>query len=184
MKPSSVLLLLLILPAGCASRVGSQPDVSTSDTGRDAGLGSDARPDATLTSDANVTGADAALDGGIAADGGPHPTPGQCTPDPTSTGNSKNVGAYCTAGGGQCAAYPAGNARLCAIDLDPSGGSFCIKIGCSDHQACGEEACCTGRPGQPVHACVPKGCLAPDADVACPPIPRAGAEDGGAGGDA
>lgn len=102
-------------------------------------------------------------------DSGPHPTPGACMPDPTGTGNSKNVGAYCTNGGEQCRQYDF--ASFCSIDLDSEGSNFCIHIGCRDHDTCGEEACCTGRPGNPIHACVPKQCLAPDAGTACPDIP-------------
>ncbi len=106
---------------------------------------------------------------------------GACVPNEVSTGNSKNVGAYCTPGGGQCAQYPAGNATLCAIDLDPDGDNFCIKIGCKSHDACGEQACCTGRADNPIKACVPIECVDKIGGV-CPPIPGledAGTSDGG-----
>ncbi|MHB8418830.1 MAG: hypothetical protein ACYDCL_12190 [Myxococcales bacterium] len=98
-------------------------------------------------------------------------SPGVCTPAPGQTGNSLNVGAYCTKGNGQCANYggPAGNNLACSIDLDPSGGNFCILLPCSQDSDCGPDACCTGDPCNPIHACVPIQCLS-DGGV-CPPIP-------------
>jgi hypothetical protein len=108
-------------------------------------------------------------------DAGAHPSPGVCFPDPTQTGNALNVGAYCTAGGDQCAQYD--NAKICAIDVDSEGGKFCIKIGCKTHSDCGDQACCTGRSDNPIHACVPLGCLIDDAGGGCPAIP--GMEDAG-----
>jgi hypothetical protein len=117
-------------------------------------------------------------------DSGLHPSPGVCMPDPTATGNSLHVGAYCTKGQDQCAAYD--QAKLCAIDLDPEGGNFCLKIGCMTHSDCGEQACCTGRAGVDIHACVPKGCLVDDAGGDCPPLPQdsdagSGSDSGGGG---
>jgi hypothetical protein len=106
----------------------------------------------------------------LGPDTGPHPSPGVCFPDPTQTGNSMNIGAYCTQGGHECGQYH--NGLTCAIDVDPMGGNFCIKIGfCQQASDCGEEACCTGRAGNPIHACVPKQCVAPDAGADCPPPP-------------
>jgi hypothetical protein len=93
---------------------------------------------------------------------------GSCTPAPGFAGNSKFVGAYCTQNGGQCAQYGVVTVQ-CSIDLDPSGSNFCILIGCSADSDCGEDACCTGRAGNPVHACVPNGCFD---GGACPGIPQ------------
>jgi hypothetical protein len=89
-------------------------------------------------------------------DGGPHPTPGECQPDPEGTGNSKGVGAYCSSGGSQCASQSFAN--LCAVELDPRGGNFCIHVPCQDHDQCGEGACCIGM-GSPIKACIPAGCV-------------------------
>lgn len=114
------------------------------------------------------SGVTATPDAGPIPDTGPRPSPGVCEPDPTQTGNSNNVGAYCSAGGQQCRQYDF--ARVCAVDVDPEGGNFCIKIVCSDHAACGEEACCTGRDGNPIRACVPKGCVTMHPTDPCPPV--------------
>jgi hypothetical protein len=147
---------------------GGAPDTGTNgqDTGAigqdtGTGTGTDAAPNADATPNA---------DAAPGPDTGPHPSPGVCIPDPTQTGNSINVGAYCTAGGHQCAQYNMG--LSCAIDVDPMGQNFCIKIGfCQQASDCAEEACCTGRAGNPIHACIPKQCVAPDAGVDCPPPP-------------
>lgn len=148
----------------------------------DATPGQDATPvgDAGPSADA-LPGQDASTspDATLGPDTGPHPSPGICEPDPTQTGNANNVGAYCTAGGQECRQYT--TARICAIDVDPSGGNFCIKLVCNSHDTCGEGACCTGRAGNPVKACVPKGCLVTDLADPCPPIP--GTEDAGVGTD-
>lgn len=117
-------------------------------------------------------------DSGAPPDAGKTPV-GDCNPDPTSTGNARNVGMYCTEGGNQCSANP--SAKFCAIDLDPEGGRFCIQLGCTSHEACGEKACCTGRENNPIKACIPSGCVADDAGT-CPPIP--GLEDAGSRPDA
>jgi hypothetical protein len=127
------------------------------------------------------SGPSGAGDSGQAPDSGCTPTPvGACSPNSCSTGNSKNVGAYCTKGGGQCNQYSSGVA--CAIDLSSSGANFCILIGCHQNSDCAEQACCTGDPnGPPIYACVPLTCLA-DAGDACPPPPSrgdAGSPDGG-----
>lgn len=120
--------------------------------------------------------ADASVD-----DAGPHPTPGVCLPGPGGTGNELHVGAYCTPGGGECSQY-VDTAPLCAIDLDPEGDRFCIRVGCRDHEACGAQACCTGRDDNGPKACVPKGCLTGgDLTAACPPIPYADASVADAG---
>src|SRR5687768_13601666 len=87
-------------------------------------------------------------------DAGPRPSPGVCRPDPTGTGNELNVGAFCSPGGDECSKYA--EAPLCAIDLDPEGDRFCIRVGCDQHSECGTEACCTGRVDNPIKACVPK----------------------------
>lgn len=117
-------------------------------------------------------GSDAGADAGAAV---------YCDNPPSSyTGNSKHVGAYCTPGGSQCGKYPSGTATLCAIDLDPQGGNFCILLGCKAHDKCGENACCTGRAGDPVYACVPITCLTDGGT--CPDLPSVdgGTQDGGA----
>ena len=111
----------------------------------------------TSSSPANDSGMDAAADGSTAL---------ICTPGPGYTGNSKHVGAYCTPNGGECQKY----SLSCAVDLDPRGNKFCILLPCHTHADCGENACCTGDPGNPVHACVPIACLVDDAS-ACPAIP-------------
>lgn len=111
-------------------------------------------------------------------DAGPslEPTPvGACEPNEVAKGNSQHVGAYCSPGGGQCAEYPG---TFCAIDLDPEGDDFCIKLGCKSHADCGEEACCTGRASNPIKACVPIACVS-EIGGECPPVP--GLEDAGAG---
>jgi len=97
------------------------------------------------------------------------PTPGLCLPSAGQTGNNLNVGAYCTPGGRECAPYAF--SLVCAIDVDPMGDNFCIHIGCRDHATCGDQGCCTGRPGALAHACVPKGCLQDDMAAECPPVP-------------
>ncbi|MHB1844928.1 MAG: hypothetical protein ACYCWW_08865 [Deltaproteobacteria bacterium] len=124
-------------------------------------------------------GSDAGLDAGLDAGsdagcvGTPSP-PGTCLPAPCSLGNSLNVGAYCTRGGGQCTGYPNGQNLACAIDLDPNrGADFCILLGCLSNADCKEDACCTQG------ACVPLDCLATDAGV-CPAFPATdGGTDGG-----
>jgi hypothetical protein len=114
---------------------------------------SDAPPDASVPSE-----------GG----GGPGEVIGTCTPTPGFAGNAKHVGAYCSPNGGQCATY--GNSLVqCSIDLSAQGADFCILIGCSADTDCGQDGCCTGESGNPVHACVPSGCF--DAGV-CPGIPQ------------
>jgi hypothetical protein len=152
----------------------STPDASTAandaqsegadrPTGQDTGGGP---IDASQGHDAGAHdgGANGGMDAGSAdAESGPHPTPGVCMPDALGTGNSMHVGAYCTAGGGQCGQYN----LACAIDLDPMGGNFCIKLFCGGNTDCGESACCTGRAGNPIKACVPLGCVDQDAGV-CP----------------
>jgi hypothetical protein len=95
-------------------------------------------------------------------------SPGSCTPAPGNTGNAENVGAFCTKNGGQCSTYT--NTSIeCSIDLSAQGSNFCVLIGCSQDTDCGEDACCTGQAGDPIHACVPNGCF--DAG-ACPGIPQ------------
>ncbi len=126
-------------------------------------------------SDAGVDAGDAGSDGGFDAGYNPSP-PGTCMPNPGSTGNSLNVGAYCTPGGNQCAQY--GN-LVCSIDVDTSGGDFCILLSCESNSACGNDACCTGNGGA-INACVPILCLVNDAGQGCPPIPGKDAgPDGG-----
>lgn len=130
---------------------------------------------------ASVVGCASEPSAGAPKDAGPdiEPTPvGACVPNEVATGNSKNVGAYCSPGGGQCAQWGSGNATICAIDVDPKGANFCIKLGCKSHDVCGEQACCTGRVGNPIKACVPIGCVG-GVEGICPPIP--GLEDAGAG---
>lgn len=120
------------------------------------------------------SGSNGAQDAGVDAGPPVGPSPGVCAPSTGQTGNSLNVGAYCTHGGGQCAQYSNG-ALACAIDLSTSGGDFCILIGCMQNSDCGNAACCTGNGG-PINACVPSGCLVADGG-ACPPVTPA---DGGA----
>jgi hypothetical protein len=83
-------------------------------------------------------------------------------------GNSKGVGAYCTAAGGQCA-----SPNFCTADF---GGYpvFC-STGCSSDVQCGDGATCVDEGGQ--KACVPAACFAllPDGG--------GGGDDGGDGGD-
>jgi hypothetical protein len=100
--------------------------------------------------------------------GGPGEVVGTCTPSAGFGGNAKHVGAYCSPNGGQCATY--GNSLVqCSIDLSAQGADFCILLGCSADTDCGQDGCCTGESGNPVHACVPNGCF--DAGV-CPGIPQ------------
>ena len=107
---------------------------------------------------------------GDAGDGALSP-PGSCYPVPGSVGNSIHVGAYCRPGLADCAQY-SGEADVCAIDVDPKGGQFCIKIGCATHEDCGEHACCTGKPSSPIHACVPAMCVDyPQDSGICQPVP-------------
>jgi hypothetical protein len=100
-------------------------------------------------------------------------------PTAGAQGNEFHVGAYCTKGGDQCSAYlnMQGAAIICAIDADPEGGAFCIKIGCMTNDQCGAKACCTGRIGDSTYACVPLGCLDNDSGV-CPAVPHADASVG------
>lgn len=101
---------------------------------------------------------------------------GACIPNINATGNSLHVGAYCSSGGGQCTKYfDTGGAGICAIDVDPMGDNFCILIGCKTNADCAEKACCTGRPGNPIHACVPVTCVSDNG--VCPAVP--GGLDGG-----
>ncbi len=120
--------------------------------------------------DGSVTLFDAGpiLDSGPKLDDAAPPSLGSCTPAPGDTGNSKNVGAYCTKSGGQCSTYPNPSVQ-CSIDLSAQGANFCILIGCLADGDCGEDACCTGQSGNPIHACVPNGCF--DAGV-CQGIPQ------------
>jgi hypothetical protein len=178
------------LPDGGTSGDGSAQDsASSNDTGTttpsDSGLPRDAgitpTDSGTGPSDSGIVPTDsgvvqdsgtAANDAGQPADAAgvpdagftmPHPTPGVCMPDPLGTGNSKNVGAYCTQGGHQCSQYTFAN--LCAIDLDPSNGSnFCLHLPCGSDSECGEQACCVGNGG-PIKACIPAGCGCDDAGV-------------------
>jgi hypothetical protein len=93
-----------------------------------------------------------------------------CHPAPGYEGNSKNVGAFCSVGGGECAAWGPSGATACAKDLDPEGDTFCILVGCRSNAACGEEACCTGRTETGIHACVPRKCVTGNDDP-CPAFP-------------
>lgn len=135
----------------------------------DTGVANPADTGVANPADTGVAPADSGVvdlpDAGSMTDAGP----GICVPPAGYTGNSKNVGAACTPGGGECRQYSF--AGLCSIDLDPQGDNFCIHIGCRDHATCGEMACCTGRAGSAIHACVPKGCLVGDISAECPPIP-------------
>jgi hypothetical protein len=119
---------------------------------------------------ASTGGGTAASGGGSGAGGGAACTPspaGTCMPTECSTGNSINVGAYCTKGGQQCNQY--NNNLSCAIDLSPDGANFCIKILCFSNSDCGAQACCTGDASQgSIKACVPMGCVVTDGGSACP----------------
>jgi hypothetical protein len=118
------------------------------------------------SSDAPPDASTSGSDGG--GDGGPGDVVGTCTPSPGFAGNAKHVGAYCSPNGGQCATY--GNSLVqCSIDLSPQGSDFCILIGCQADTDCGQDGCCTGESGNPIHACVPSGCF--DAGI-CPGIPQ------------
>jgi hypothetical protein len=93
-----------------------------------------------------------------AGDAASKASPGTCLPTIGDTGNSKNVGAYCTKGGGQCSDYP--NTSLqCSSDLSAQGGNFCLFLGCTLDTDCGEDACCTSPAGSGIHACIPIGCF-------------------------
>jgi hypothetical protein len=127
-------------------------------------------------------GKDATVEGGGGGDDGGSPSPpGTCLPNPGSSGNAKHVGAYCTPGGGECNKWGSGNASICAIDVDPQGDKFCILIGCKTNDDCADKACCTGRADEPVHACVPLGCV-DNGSGQCTAIPGqdAGSDSGGA----
>ena len=114
----------------------------------------------------------AATDAPKSADAGGGSTPGICRPGHGGTGNDLHVGAHCTRGGQECVAYSIDAILVCAIDADPEGGEFCVKIGCLNHDVCGQQGCCTGREDMPTHACVPKGCLTnDDLTLPCPVIP-------------
>lgn len=116
-------------------------------------------------------------------DAGLTPTPiGACVPNRASVGNEFHVGAFCSPGGNECSAYldTPGAAKICAADVDPEGSGICIKIGCTDHQACGARGCCTGREGPGPKACIPIECVS-DTEV-CPPVPGLG--DAGTSDDA
>lgn len=104
------------------------------------------------------------VDSGV--DSGPTPSPGNCYPTSSDTGNSKNVGAYCTKSGGQCSDYSSTSLQ-CSSDLSAQGGNFCLLVGCSQDTDCGEDSCCTAPVGSPISACIPIGCF--DAGV-CSPI--------------
>ncbi len=131
----------------------------------------DAGPDAGTHGNAAVDGGGSAgpAGGGGSSDAGDYL--GSCTPGPGWTGNAQHVGAYCSAGGGQCDAY----ALSCAVDLSATqGGPYCIQLGCASNDACGAGACCYADQGFQV--CVPQFCVVPDGG-ACPPLSSG---DGGA----
>jgi predicted small lipoprotein YifL len=105
-----------------------------------------------------------------------------CHPAPGFEGNSRNVGAYCTVGGGECSNWGPSGATACAKDLDPEGDTFCILVGCQSNAACGDDACCTGRSAGGIHACVPRLCVVDHPADACPAFPAppdAGTPDAG-----
>jgi hypothetical protein len=103
-----------------------------------------------------------------ASNGDAGPSPGVCIPNPEQTGNSMNIGAYCTKAGHQCSMYNHGPTFVCAADVSMRGGNFCIKIGCGSMSDCGEAACCYHDPSAPlIGACLPQQCVQTDAGV-CP----------------
>ena len=82
---------------------------------------------------------------------------GSCNPSPGWGGNSIGIGAYCTAGGGQCNQY---NLK-CADDLQSGGGNICINVNaCSKDTDCGTAACCTPQTFAFItyQICEPVGC--------------------------
>ncbi len=96
-------------------------------------------------------------------------TAGTCIPGPGDTGNDKNVGAYCTKGGGQCSNY--NNPLLqCSSDLSSLAGNFCLIVGCSQDSDCGTDGCCTAPAGESIKACIPVGCF--DSGVCSPIAPN------------
>jgi hypothetical protein len=97
--------------------------------------------------------------------GATHPV-NDCYPAPGTKGNELGVGAFCTAGMGECAEYGRNGANACAIDMDPEGSPMCIKVGCTSHDTCGAGACCYGRETGP-RACIPKLCAGVAADAPC-----------------
>ncbi len=101
-------------------------------------------------------------DSGTSADAGPcSSTLGTCNPCPGYTGNSLGVGAYCSAGGHQCAAK-----LKCPRDFGQS-QNFCVFVGCGLDAGCGAGACCVTEQnpfGGTVTVCLPTGCgQCPDA---------------------
>ena len=80
---------------------------------------------------------------------------GSCNPTPTWTGNSVGLGAYCSEN----------DAELCLgqtlCDATAGGGNYCVLLGCTSSDDCGESACCVSVNGQ--NLCEPSGCgLCPD----------------------
>ena len=76
-----------------------------------------------------------------------------CSPAPGFRGNSLGVGAYCTAGGGQCAP-----GLYCADDEVPGSGNFCLSLAsCTIDTDCGENACCVFEDAV-IWVCLPLNC--------------------------
>jgi hypothetical protein len=156
----SISTIFACAPMGCVTDAGTCPQPPFPDAGVDGGSLDGGSTDGGTT------------DGGNTQDGGAcvSSPPGTCLPTTCSTGDSEHVGAYCTKGGGQCAAY--GNLLLgCSIDLSSDGDNFCILTLCGALNPCTADACCYGGPDAgptDPRACVPIGCLVMDGGV-CPP---------------
>jgi|GEM_PF-6914665 len=78
-------------------------------------------------------------------------------------GNELGVGAYCTAGGGECANTPMRAAPFCTVDTSNTDLQFCTRT-CTTNADCGSNARCASDGSGP-SGCFPNFCddTTPDA---------------------
>ena len=92
--------------------------------------------------------------------GGPSPDAAVAGPlcaEPGATGNSKGVGEYCTAGGGECDDND--GATYCTIDYQDGAPPFCTMV-CFGDSTCAEGASCESDGGS-LSGCTPSCLVAP-----------------------
>lgn len=83
---------------------------------------------------------------------------------PCEKGNEYGVGAYCTAGGGECANTPMRAAPFCTVDTAETEFAFCTRP-CTTNADCGSNARCANEGGTGPSGCFPIFCedTTPDA---------------------
>jgi len=94
-----------------------------------------------------------------------------CTVASPPTGNNKQVGMACTAGGNQCAANSF--ATVCSCDQGAPAPCYCSNSGTgacpttADYCGTGSK-CCSATIGTMIHTCFPAGCMSAGTPFAAP----------------